>query len=143
MPNEEAQAFHYAVYDEVKRIPFGKVTTYGHIAKLIFRPMNARQVGQSLKFLPREISQNDLYNIDNVPWWRVINAQGKISPRAEGMQRQEEMLRNEGVDVEDGKVSLVNNGWFPTTEFDIEEEEDDDDEDEDDDGDEDVDEVTR
>lgn len=121
--------------------------------------MNARQVGQSLKFLPIEQTvsdprqlrsqQNDdgqdnqanqddqddqddqdedqsspepqtSFHTGNVPWWRVINSQGKISPRGNHFaeDRQVEMLQGENVEVYEKSVNLLEYGWFPATEFD-------------------------
>lgn len=58
------------VYHVVCQIPFGKVTSYVHIARLIGMPSHARHVGQALKFLGPDT---------NVPWQRVVSASGKIS----------------------------------------------------------------
>ncbi|KAH7198263.1 6-O-methylguanine DNA methyltransferase [Fusarium flagelliforme] len=77
--SDEAQAFFYAVYSAVQEIPYGKVTTYGHIAALVGTPQRPRQVGVCLKHLPADPSQH--FNHDNVPWQRVINSKGQISPR--------------------------------------------------------------
>jgi methylated-DNA-protein-cysteine methyltransferase-like protein len=56
----------------VCRIPEGKVATYGQIAKLIGYPKHARQIGFALSILDTN---------SKIPWHRVINSQGKISPR--------------------------------------------------------------
>lgn len=118
---DEARAFHYAVYDAVRLIPQGKVTSYGHIAKLVYKPRNSRHVGQALKFLQPAGTLSDYpYSSDDVPWWRVISSAGVISPREqEAMDRQAMMLRREGVEMSDtNRVSLSEYGWFPETEFD-------------------------
>jgi methylated-DNA-protein-cysteine methyltransferase-like protein len=120
---DEARAFHYAVYDTVQLIPYGKVTTYGHIAKLIYKPRNSRQVGQALKYLPAGLD-NELgypFSTQNVPWWRVISSSGVISPRTEtAVDAQKQRLREEGVEVEEttNKIVLSQFGWFPETDFD-------------------------
>ncbi|KAK9475206.1 YALI0D05687p KAB8284608.1 6-O-methylguanine DNA methyltransferase [Dipodascopsis tothii] len=136
--NSEAQAFYVAVYEAVQGIPPGKVTTYGHIAKLIFMPSNSRQVGYALKYLrssPQdvdgtaniyddgELALRDEFNSLNVPWWRVISSQGHISFRpGEGMTIQAEKLRDEGIEVTENDlrrariVSLRQYGWFPPVE---------------------------
>jgi len=89
----------------------------GHVAKLIHRPRNSRQVGQALKFLQDE----------SVPWQRVVNHKGIISPRdmPGAVDRQRIRLLEEGVVVEDvgmdaefnggggGRVELALFGWFP------------------------------
>lgn len=77
------------IYAVVRRIPEGKVATYGQVAAEAGLPGHARQVGYAMHAL----------NDDTVPWQRVINAQGKVSPRAEpgweGYQRH--LLEEEGV----------------------------------------------
>jgi methylated-DNA-protein-cysteine methyltransferase related protein len=78
------------IYGAVKRIPRGKVATYGQIARLAGAPGHARLVGYAL-YLLREGS--------GVPWHRVINTKGRISlppdPEAGGLQRA--LLESEGV----------------------------------------------
>ncbi|EGV66843.1 hypothetical protein CANTEDRAFT_100831 [Yamadazyma tenuis ATCC 10573] len=119
---DESKAFHYAVYAVVNQIPFGCATSYGHIAYLIGRPQNSRLVGASLKHcheivrqLNLQSSENDLIDIDRLPWWRVISASGIISPRGNtaGEILQKNLLTQEGIIVEGTKVSLDENGWFP------------------------------
>ncbi|KAJ7593082.1 MGMT family protein [Mycena floridula] len=123
----DSAEFHAAVYDVVRSIPASKVTSYGHIAKLMGAPRNARQVGQALKFLPED---NDL------PWHRVISSSGTISSRGpgtslDGAQLQREALEAEGVEVTVGRtgelrVNLMTWGWFPSpadVENDLEEDE--------------------
>ncbi|ROT35119.1 DNA binding methylated-DNA--cysteine S-methyltransferase [Sodiomyces alkalinus F11] len=116
--SEEAQAFFHAVYLAVREIPRGKVTTYGHIAHLVGTPQRARQVGLCLKHLPSDPEAR--FNSDNVPWQRVINSRGTISPRAvpEGTQAQATALRGEGVEVRtlalgELAVDFEVCGWFP------------------------------
>jgi methylated-DNA-protein-cysteine methyltransferase related protein len=90
----------------------------GHVAKLIDRPRNSRQVGQALKFLQD----------DTVPWQRVVNHKGIISPRdvPGAADRQRARLIAEGVPVQDtgmdenfnaggGRVDLALFGWFPAS----------------------------
>lgn len=77
--SDEAAAFSCAVYDAVQQIPYGKVTSYGHIAKLIGTPQRPRQVGVCLKHLSQDAEA--MFNHNNVPWQRVINSKGIVSPR--------------------------------------------------------------
>ncbi|OCF42742.1 methylated-DNA-protein-cysteine methyltransferase [Kwoniella heveanensis CBS 569] len=102
-------------YEITRLIPIGKVTSYGHIAKLAGYPNYSRHVGNALKALPP--------NTD-IPWQRVINSKGLISPRADlglGVARQKERLEAEGVEVQTlmgqggEKVDLRVWGWFPET----------------------------
>ena len=62
------------IYSVVRRIPRGRVATYGQVAGLAGRPGHARQVGYALHALTPD---------SGVPWHRVINAQGGVSPRSE------------------------------------------------------------
>jgi len=75
----------------VKRIPRGRVATYGQVATLAGLDGHARQVGYALHDLPPQ---------SNVPWHRVINARGEISPRSAGdsHELQRMLLEAEGVD---------------------------------------------
>ncbi|KAJ9305059.1 hypothetical protein DTO217A2_5394 [Paecilomyces variotii] len=119
--SDEAEWWFNAVYAAVQEIPRGKVTSYGHIARLLGQPQRPRQVGICLKHLP---SNNDsetshYYNSDNVPWQRVLNARGMISHRGPGSAaRQAAALRREGVHVDmdamgEMYVDLATYGWFP------------------------------
>lgn len=96
-----------SVYRVVRRIPAGRVATYGQVAALAGMPGAARQVGWALSALDGD---------PDVPWQRVINAMGKISTRAspeiEGLQRS--MLETEGVDFDPrGRVDLSRFAWRP------------------------------
>ena len=103
-------AYNIQVWEIVKRIPSGTVCTYGRIAVMIPPPNNmdpkaykafgARWVGGAMAQCP-----------DDVPWWRIINAQGKISQRPNA-QRQRELLEDEGVDFnEKDKIDLKKFLW--------------------------------
>ncbi|KAI0843558.1 DNA binding methylated-DNA--cysteine S-methyltransferase [Hypoxylon sp. FL0890] len=116
--SDEAEAFFCEVYTAVQQIPYGKVTSYGHIAKLIGTPERPRQVGICLKHLPQDAESP--FNHDNVPWQRVINAKGIISPRSQpsGARNQAAALQAEGVTVTTGAlgelmVDFSEYGWFP------------------------------
>ena len=95
-------------YKVVREIPEGRVATYGQVAALAGFPGHARQVGYALHAL----SGDD----DDVPWQRVINAKGEVSPRSEpeyeGLQRA--MLEAEGVVFDPrGRVDLARFRWEP------------------------------
>ncbi|EAW13499.1 MGMT family protein [Aspergillus clavatus NRRL 1] len=115
--SDEAEWWFNAVYEAVQAIPAGKVTSYGHIALLLGEPKRPRQVGICLKHLPSEPSS--YFHAGNVPWQRVINSKGMISHRGPGSaERQAEVLRQEGVEVETDSmgefyVDLARYGWFP------------------------------
>jgi len=115
---DEAEAFFHAVYSAVQEIPRGKVTSYGHIAKLIGTPQRPRQVGVCLKHLPSDSASR--FNNGNVPWQRVINSKGIISSRSHpsGALAHATVLRQDGVVVSIGNmgelmVDFMEYGWFP------------------------------
>jgi len=99
--------FFDRVYAVVRLIPRGKVASYGQIAALLGHPRAARTVGWALNAL----RDND---IDDVPWQRVINSQGRISiSRADlGAELQRALLEEEGVEFDPrGYVDLKRFGW--------------------------------
>lgn len=122
---DESKAFYFATYSVVKQIPHRKVTSYGHIAYLIGRPENSRQVGYALKHFKEIVNQlnqdcrdsnrpQDIIEHDHISWWRVLSSSGKISPRGtNGQIEQMKWLQNEGVDVNNYMVDLETWGWFP------------------------------
>jgi len=86
----------------IRRIPRGRVATYGQIGALLGRPRNARAVGQALRNCPHD-----------VPWHRVVNSAGGISarPRASSMLTQELRLTGEGVALRRGRIPLRRFRW--------------------------------
>ncbi len=98
-----------AVWRLVRRIPPGRVATYGQIAALAGRPGAARAVGRAMSECPAD-----------VPWHRVVNARGGISRRADpdGMLTQRLRLEAEGVRLESGRVRLSRYWWRRPGRFD-------------------------
>ncbi len=95
------------IYAVVRRVPRGRVATYGQVAALADLPGHARQVGYALHALPDGTT---------VPWHRVINSQGSVSLRASSGKAhliQEEILESEGVLFKNGKVDLDVYRWYP------------------------------
>jgi methylated-DNA-protein-cysteine methyltransferase-like protein len=92
------------IYRVVERIPAGRVATYGVVARLAGRPGAARTVGWALSALPHD---------SDVPWWRVINALGKISlgNHHHGAVLQRALLLRDGVRFAAGTVDLALFGW--------------------------------
>lgn len=91
--------FHEQVWEVVRRVPAGHVTTFGDVAGELGLRSVARQVGWALAALPRAL--------DDVPWHRVVNARGELSKRKDGQPSDEqvERLAADGVNVtEDGRV---------------------------------------
>jgi methylated-DNA-protein-cysteine methyltransferase related protein len=104
--------FNTQVWEIVRRIPAGKVMAYGQVGALVpvpagmslkdFDAFRARWVGGAMAACP-----------DDVPWWRVVNAQGKISPRP-GAEQQRIHLEAEGVAFDEkGRIDLARFGWSP------------------------------
>jgi methylated-DNA-protein-cysteine methyltransferase-like protein len=92
------------IYAAVRQIPVGRVATYGQIARLV-GGCSAQMVGFALAALP---------NGSDVPWQRVINAKGKISPRGIGFGSliQRTLLEEEGiVFMQDEIIDLNTYGW--------------------------------
>jgi methylated-DNA-protein-cysteine methyltransferase-like protein len=96
--------FRVAVYALVRRVPRGQVVTYGQVAAMLGHPRSARAVGGAMKRCP-----------DDVPWHRVVNAQGSISRRRhEGsMLTQRIRLEQEGVRLRRGRIPLERYRWEP------------------------------
>ena len=101
-------SFDLSVWDAVSRIPHGRLATYGQIADLIGAYGCARQVGWALRRLPLP---------SEVPWHRVVNAQGRISmslSREGSDWIQRVLLLAEGVPVdEEGRLPLKDRLWQP------------------------------
>jgi methylated-DNA-protein-cysteine methyltransferase-like protein len=83
-------------------VPRGAVVTYGQVAALLGAPRSARAVGAAMRRCP-----------DDVPWHRVVNAQGGISRRRRvaGMLTQRIRLEQEGVPLRGGRVVLARCRW--------------------------------
>ncbi len=95
------------IYGVVRRIPRGRVATYGQVAALAGLPGHARQVGYALHALPRGT---------RLPWHRVINAQGEVSRRRRPGDElsQRLLLEREGVCFDArGRVALARLRWSP------------------------------
>lgn len=95
----------------VARVPRGRVATYGQIARMAGLQRGARTVGWALRAIPDDARVLGR----RVPWHRVINAEGAISPRggAQGAEvRQAAALRREGVAVSrSGRIDLGRYLW--------------------------------
>jgi methylated-DNA-protein-cysteine methyltransferase-like protein len=104
-------SFRRRVLAVIRRIPRGKVATYGQIAALAGYPRNARRVGQAL----------GRTGAGDVPWQRVVNTQGRVSRRAPRPERaigareleQERLLTREGVRFAGGRIPLAKYRWQP------------------------------
>ena len=98
--------FRKAVLATVARIPPGKVTSYGAVAAMAGQPRAARGVGWILNNLPPD---NDL------PWWRVVNAQGGLSTRklpGPVGYLQRDLLESEGVVFDERDLVADDRFWW-------------------------------
>ena len=104
-PQERAAEFARAVRREVAKIPRGKLSTYGDVARRAGFPGRPRQVGMTLKALPEG---------SKLPWHRVVNALGYVPTRGRwwGVLEQIRRLRAEGIAVDDdGRLDLAEHRW--------------------------------
>jgi O-6-methylguanine DNA methyltransferase len=87
----------------VKKIPRGKVATYGQVAELAGDRKMARAVGNALHRNP---------DPENIPCYRVVNSKGELAGRFAfgGADVQERLLRADGIELTDGKVDLKKYG---------------------------------
>lgn len=109
LPPPNQQAYYDQVWSLVRRVPRGKVATYGQIAQLLpppvetdpetYQVLSPRWVGGAMAACPPD-----------VPWQRVINAQGKISERP-GAKRHRQLLEEEGIVFVKDKVDLRVYQW--------------------------------
>ena len=91
------------IYEAVKKIPKGKVATYGQVAKMAGNPRMARAVGNALHHNP---------DPDSIPCYRVVNAKGELAGAFAfgGGEVQADLLRADGIEVVDGRVDLKTYG---------------------------------
>lgn len=97
--------FKACVYETVKKIPRGRVMTYGQIAALCGSPRSARQVGQIAHWGPPEM-----------PWQRVVNKSGGLARgyTTGGLEAHKRALEAEGIKVSnDYKVDIDKLRWWP------------------------------
>ncbi len=90
--SDSGDDFTEAVIHILEALEPGDVIAYGEVATEAGYPGAARAVGNLLRTVP------------GLPWWRVVNAAGRLAPRSEAEQAQR--LRSEGVKVVNGKVTL-------------------------------------
>ncbi len=105
--SSENDNFFERVYEIVRQIPEGKVTSYGAIAKALGTARSARMVGWAM---------NASHNLDDVPAHRVVNRIGMLSGKHhfEGTNLMQQLLENEGIDVVDNQiVDFEKHFWKP------------------------------
>ncbi len=91
------QARYDEIYRAVRRIPAGRVASYGAVARAAGLPGRARLVGKALREAPDGFE---------LPWYRVVRADGRIAfpPGSASYERQLDRLRAEGVSVTRGRI---------------------------------------
>ena len=97
--------FYKKIYNCVKLIPFGRVATYGEIARACGNEKASRVVGFAL------LKNSDQ---DSIPGYRVVNKDGSLSKRFAygGISAQKYMLMKEGISVKNNKVDLKRYGFY-------------------------------
>ncbi|MBL4862163.1 MAG: MGMT family protein [Crocinitomicaceae bacterium] len=95
--SEKNKDFFLNVYDVVRRIPEGKVTSYGAIAKYLGSPRSSRMVGWAM---------NAAHSLPDIPAHRVVNRNGMLTGKMhfETNSRMEELLSKEGIKVNNDQI---------------------------------------
>lgn len=93
----EEEGFFQRVYEVTKQVPFGRVTSYGSIAKFLGTPRSARMVGWAL---------NASHLDDSIPAHRVVNKQGLLTGKHhfDGSNLMQQLLENENINIENNKI---------------------------------------
>ena len=106
--SEGGDNFFERVYAVAKQIPYGKVTSYGAIAKVLGTARSARMVGWAM---------NAAHNLEDVPAHRVVNRKGLLTGKHhfEGTNLMQQLLENEGIIVIDNQIQNFEKVfWEPT-----------------------------
>jgi len=100
--------FYKQVYNTVKQVPDGKVISYGQIARILGRPRSAREVGRAMRICP-----------DDIPWQRVVMADGTITGGQFADLRKGMLIAEGVIFLPDGRVNMkeccVNESIFDAT----------------------------
>jgi methylated-DNA-protein-cysteine methyltransferase-like protein len=103
--------FFERVYAVARQIPYGKVTSYGAIAKVLGAARSARMVGWAM---------NAAHNLEDVPAHRVVNRKGLLTGKHhfDGTNLMQQLLESEGIVVEDNKImNFESVFWDPEMKF--------------------------
>lgn len=104
MATKKKGSWNY-IYDAVKRIPRGRVITYGRLARMLHVPGGARTVGFAMAGCPSG---------QGIPWHRVVGATGRLLPREPYATKQRMLLETEGTTFAGMKVDLAEHEWKRT-----------------------------
>ncbi len=99
--------FFERVYEVARQIPYGKVTSYGAIAKVIGAARSARMVGWAM---------NASHKLEDVPAHRVVNRNGLLTGKHhfDGTNLMQQLLESEGIDVIDNQIiDFEKHFWMP------------------------------
>ena len=94
------------IWQTVNCVPKGKVSSYGFIADLAGLPGRARMVGKVMQYAPPEMQ---------LPWHRILRSSGQIAfaSGSKSARLQTELLRIDGVEVNNNRVRMSQYGWKP------------------------------
>ncbi|MCR1025309.1 MGMT family protein [Cellulophaga baltica] len=109
---EESKNFFHKVHQVAKLIPYGRVTSYGAIAKYLGAARSARMVGWAM---------NASHNLEDVPAHRVVNKQGLLTGEHhfDGTNLMQQLLESEGVEVVENQIQNLDTlFWDPFLELD-------------------------
>lgn len=112
MTNPENKNFFQKVYEVAKQIPYGRVTTYGAIAKYLGAARSARMVGWAM---------NGAGSMEDVPAHRVVNKIGLLTGKHhfDGTNLMQQLLESEGIQVVDNQIiDFERHFWDPFKELD-------------------------
>ncbi len=105
---EGNQGFFQRVYDVVRQVPFGRVTSYGAIARFLGTGGSARMVGWAM---------NNAHDLEDVPAHRVVNRNGVLTGKHHfpGTRLMQQLLESEGIEVRDDQVvDFKSRFWDPS-----------------------------
>jgi len=108
---ESREGFFERVYEVVRQVPYGRVTSYGAIARYLGTGRSARLVGWAM---------NSSHVLEDVPAHRVVNRNGVLTGKHHfpGSRLMEQLLENEGIRVENDQIVDFNKYfWDPLTEL--------------------------
>lgn len=100
--DELPEVLKLRIYEVVREVPAGTVASYGDIAAIVGGGCDARMVGYALNAIPKA-------GVEDIPWQRIVNAQGGISTRG---LLQRKLLEDEGIDFDaEGRIPLARFRW--------------------------------
>lgn len=109
--NPDNKNFFQKVYEIAEKIPYGRVTSYGAIAKYLGAARSARMVGWAM---------NGAHDMENIPAHRVVNKAGLLTGKHhfDGTNLMQQLLESEGIEVIDNQIqNLEKHFWDPWVEF--------------------------